>query len=61
MIVCDKCGQHLDATEVDEYTPDYFDGGLAIRYEHLPIGKDEIHLWKENGNLLMHFVEDDSQ
>jgi len=57
MIVCDKCGKHLDAKEVDEYTPEYFEEGFAIPYDNLPEDKDEIHIWRtRQRNLMMHFV-----
>jgi len=55
VIVCKECGQHLDATEVDEYTPNDYEDGLAIPYENLPEDK-EVHVWMEIGNLFMHFT-----
>jgi len=54
MIICKKCGRHLDASDVDEYVPSDYEDGLAIPYENLPEDK-EIHVWMDTGNLFMHF------
>jgi len=58
VIVCEKCGRHLDASEVDEYVPTDYEDGLAIPYENLPECV-EVHVWMEMGNLFMHFAEDE--
>jgi len=54
-MICPYCDQHLRTEEYDEYVPDRVKDSFAIPYENLPEDKDEIHVWRENGNLFMHF------
>jgi hypothetical protein len=57
-IIYPYCDQHLPIKQVDEYTPDMIDDSFAIPYSNMPDEKDEIHVWREDGNLFMHFADE---
>lgn len=57
MVRCRYCREHIDVKEYDEYTPDDLEEGFAIPYDNMPDRKNEIHIWKDDGNLFMHFVK----
>lgn len=61
MVICPYCDEHLPPEEYDEYVPDRVIEGFAVPYENLPDRKDEIHVWRLDGNLFMHFTKGENQ